>query len=645
MKKSSKTIIFLLLFLKITLVEAGVKDQLLQLQSAKKDTNAVILLSNLCWDYRFISADSARMFGEKALQMARDLRYEKGIAQACNDLGILDIDKADYKKAVVHLNESMQIREKMNDQGGIASIYNKLGIIDQKQGRLKEALQNQLAALKIYQKLGQDRWIGYCLNNIAIIHQNLGDQKKALEYHQMALQYRLKLKDVLGEATSYSNMANLYSKLRDTLQSLSYYEKALALARSIKNDELISGNLSNMANIYMGQKAYVNAIRLFSESLEIRERLGDQKGISSTLSRMGSVFTETGKFPEANRALFRALRIAQDISVLEEQTSALLGIAKLKALTHQLDSAFIYMKEYIAMKDSAYDERIKQQIVEIQTKYENEKLEQDLHLTRQEKEYAEIKLTQRKTQLLLLLFILISMTGAGIFLFYRHQQRQKAAIDAEKLLEQEARLHAVLEGQEEERRRIARELHDGLGQTITAIKLNYQTLLQKAGGQEHQQDFSKLASMLDSASAEVRSISHQMMPKELEQFGLIPAIEGTLKLNLENTPLKYQFEHSGFADRIDSARELVLFRVLQELINNVIKHSGANLLTVQLLKRSSHIVLNVTDNGVGFDVEKFEKKGIGLLNIAGRIDGIKGNLHFESSPGNGTTVTIRIPIA
>jgi signal transduction histidine kinase len=135
-----------------------------------------------------------------------------------------------------------------------------------------------------------------------------------------------------------------------------------------------------------------------------------------------------------------------------------------------------------------------------------------------------------------------------------------------------------------------------------------------------------------------------MIPKELEQFGLVPAVEGMLNLNLENAPVQYLFEHSGFTERIGSHIELVLFRVLQELVSNVIKHSRANQLSVQLVKLKTHVVLNVSDNGVGFDVEKKEKNGIGLLNIASRIDAIKGNLHYESVSGKGTSVTIRTPI-
>lgn len=612
-------------------------------QDAKQDTLLVKAYSDLCWEYRFKSADSSLMFGNRALDLAKKLNYRQGIAQAYNDMAIIFIDKGNYHRATNYLDEAMRIRSVMNDQSGIASVHNKLGIIDQKQGRLKEALEHQLAALQIYEQQRSDRWIGYTYNNIAIIHQNLENVDKALEFHKKALEFRLKLNDRLGEATSYSNMANLYARKHDTIRAVSYYEKALDLARTLNNEELISGNLSNISNIYLARKEYPKALKYFEESLKIREKLGDSKGISSTLSRIGTLFSETGRYREALETLTRSLRMAREISVVEEEMSALLALAKLKALTNELSASFVLMNSYIRKKDSLYNARIKQQILDVQTQYETEQLEQDLELVRKEKENAEIKLQQRKTVLLMILFIVISIAGAAIFLFYRHLQRQKAAAAAEKIRENEARLNAVLEGQEEERRRIARELHDGLGQTLTAIKLNYQALAGKVNSEEQVQEFLKLESMLDSANAEVRSISHQMMPRELEQFGLIAAVEGSLKLVFDKTSVKYNFEHSGFNERIGSHSELVLFRVLQELLNNVIKHSGANMLNVQLLKLSSHVVLNVSDNGIGFDVDKHEKKGIGLLNIAGRIDGIKGHLHYESAPGKGTTVTIRIP--
>lgn len=615
-----------------------------EILNAKADSNKVKQLSDLCWNYRFKSADSALMFGQQALQLATQLNFRKGIAQANNDIAIIYIDRANFRSATNYLNEAMKIRKLLNDSAGIAALYNKLGIIAQKQGRLKDALQNQIDALKIYQNLKLDKYIGYTLNNIAIIHQNLGNYEKALEYHQKALDYRIRLKDQEGEATSYGNMANLYSKMADTVQAINYYEKAIALSRELKKDELVSANLSNTGNIYLARKEFSKALGLFNESLQIRERIGDSKGISSTLSRLGLVFIETGRFAEASEALNRSIKIAKHIAVVEEQLSALLALAKLKALTHQTDSSFILMRQYISLKDSVYDARLKQQILDVQTQYETDKLQQDLYLVKKDKEVTEIKLRQRKTEIWLLIFVIISITGAGIFLFYRHQQRQKTAANAERIMEQEARINAVFQAQEDERRRIAKELHDGIGQTIGAIKLNYQSLSNKASENNFSPEFQKIERMLDNAGKEVRSISHQMIPKELEQFGLVPAVEGMLNLHFEGSPLKVQFEHSGFAGRIGQQIELVLFRVLQELISNIIKHSRAQQVSVQLIKLNTHVVLNVSDDGIGFDVESKEKSGIGLLNMASRIDAVKGNLRFESTPGNGTTVTIRTPI-
>lgn len=633
---------FQLLFISIPAKVKG-NENIHEILLSNPDTNKVKSLSDLCWNYRTKSADSAIIFGEQALALAQNLNFKKGIAQAYNDLGIIYLDKANYRRATDYFKNALTIREKINDLTGIASIHNKLGIIDQKQGRLKEALEHQLSALKIYQQLNQDKWIGYSFNNIAIIHNNLGNLEKALEYHQKALEYRIKLKDQEGEATSYGNMANLFANMKDTVQAVFYYEKAINLSRELQKNDLLSANLSNMANIFMARKNYSEALKLYNESLTLRENIGDSKGISSTLSRIGTVYTETGKYHEAAKALNRSLDIALAISTIEEQLSSLLGLAKLKALTNQPDSAIYLMKLYIATKDSVYDTRIKQQILDVQSQYETDKLEQDLELVKKEKEFTDAKLQNRKTQLLLLISLFFLAIIAGVFLFYRHQQKQKADAAAERIREQEIRMSAVFEAQEEERRRIAKELHDGVGQTITAIRLNYQSLATKAAEKELKSDFVKIEEMLDNAGREVRSISHQMIPRELEQFGLTAAVEGMLNLNLEKTSVQYQFEHSGFSERINPQTELVLFRILQELISNVIKHSKAGNLNVQLIKIKSHVALTVTDNGIGFDLEQKEKNGIGLLNIASRIDGLKGHLRYETAPGAGTIVTIRIP--
>jgi signal transduction histidine kinase len=240
-----------------------------------------------------------------------------------------------------------------------------------------------------------------------------------------------------------------------------------------------------------------------------------------------------------------------------------------------------------------------------------------------------------------LIFIIISITGASIFLFYRRKQKQKAALDATIIHHNEQRIRAVIDGQEEERRRIARELHDGVGQKLAGIKINWENVsdgLMKNTSHTHLKEMSV---MLDSAATEVRTISHQMMPMELEQFGLLPAVDSLLSNNLKHTNIQFSFDHLGFENRLSEAIELNLFRIIQELVSNTIKHADAKQLNIQLLKRQDAVVLIVEDDGKGFKMTNNGNFGLGLMNIESRAKTINATLDIESVIDKGTTIRVR----
>ncbi|RLD42654.1 MAG: hypothetical protein DRI89_06755, partial [Bacteroidetes bacterium] len=204
--------IFILTGLKANTISDSLEYRL----SMVNDTAKIKMLCDLCWEYRVRSADSAILFGNRALQLAEEINYPKGKAQSYNDLGIVYISRGDFPQALDYFNQSMEIRMQLGDTAGMASLFNKIGIVHQKQGNLKLALENQLNALRIYEYLQQDLWIGYCLNNIAIVHQNIGNLDKSLDYHLRALGYRIKMNDVYGEGGSYGNIGNVYFKMGDT---------------------------------------------------------------------------------------------------------------------------------------------------------------------------------------------------------------------------------------------------------------------------------------------------------------------------------------------------------------------------------------------------------------------------------------------
>lgn len=195
--------------------------------------------------------------------------------------------------------------------------------------------------------------------------------------------------------------------------------------------------------------------------------------------------------------------------------------------------------------------------------------------------------------------------------------------------EKEKGLSATIEATENERIRIAKDLHDGVGQQLAALKLQF-------GGMQKK--------LIDNTSADIRNISHQMMPKTLQEFGLINAVDQLLESTLKSSPINFKFEYFGFEERVSKKIEIAIYRILQELVKNVIVHSSANLLNVQLIKNQKNIVLIVEDNGVGFSKSK-KSDGIGLLSLKSRVSDIHGEINFEPSPNSGTLVTARIPIS
>ena len=641
-----KKILFLsvIVFL-VTVLNAGQTiDSLAGILPKSTGINRVNILCDLCWEYRFVSGDSALIYGSQALELAEAIDYNKGVAQAYNDMGIIHVDRGSYAIALDFFNHSMEIRKKLNDSLGMASLYNKMGIVYQKQGKLKEALENAIQALNMYEALGQELWIGYSLNNIAIINYNMGDLSTSIDYHQRALVFRKKLHDRYGEAGSYGNIANVFLEMGDTTLAIANYQKALQITREIKNDESTAAMLANLGTVYLYLGEHNKALNFLNESLQIRERLKDQKAIASSLLKLGTVNMNLKHIQLAGDLLYRGLRIARSIGVIEEEMQAYKEIARWHAQQRNMDSAFIYMDYYSNTRDSVYEQRLSQQIIDTQAKYETEKKEQALELLQHENQLVEISLRQRKTEILLLIFIIISLVGAGIFLFYRRQHKQKLALDLAIIRHNEQRIQAVLDGQEEERRRIARELHDGVGQSLSGVKLKWESISGTIKSDTLRENLQSLSDLIDGAATEVRTISHQMLPKELEQFGLVTALESILHIIKGSGGMACTFNYHNMNERLSQVIELGLFRIAQELINNINKHAEATEVNVQLLKRSKHLVFIVEDNGKGFDYELNKSTGIGLMNIESRVQGLKGILHYESKPRSGTLVTIRIPL-
>lgn len=240
---------------------------------------------------------------------------------------------------------------------------------------------------------------------------------------------------------------------------------------------------------------------------------------------------------------------------------------------------------------------------------------------------------------------LLVMAGA-IIAFVMFYQRRMIAHKLELKTREEEMQHQMLlsaiQSQEEEQRRIARDLHDDLGPMLSAVKLKISQVGRKYEGQGMSAELADSRQMLDITIQQVRGISHRLLPPVLEEYGLVSAIENSCeKLSDEN--LNIELSTGNEFPRLPKETELALYRVIMELLNNIVKHSGATKAGVQLSFTNSNFEIKVFDNGVGFDAKNLDKTaGLGLRNIKSRLNAINAEISFESQPGN--TVAIIRPM-
>lgn len=227
---------------------------------------------------------------------------------------------------------------------------------------------------------------------------------------------------------------------------------------------------------------------------------------------------------------------------------------------------------------------------------------------------------------------LLALVATVLIRMYNNQQRM--------------RFKQVMEAQEGERRRIAADLHDSVGQSLSSVKMMLNYAQHKNAGPDTVKDMIiQSQAVIDSLADEIRTISNNLAPASLRKFGLETAIEEQIRKSQIDDRFNIHFIHMLRGGKMDENMQLAVFRIFQELLTNSIKHSNASEISVQLIEHDDDISFTIEDDGIGFNFQEAldSRKGNGLHNIVSRVSLLGGKLHFDSTPGSGTTVTIQIP--
>jgi signal transduction histidine kinase len=563
-----------------------------------------------------------------------------------NILGIVYQYQAKYDSSDIFLNQFLRIATEAENQELISSAYNNLAINYKNRSDFETSIRYFIEALKGYEMLGLDESSAAVLNDI-------GNTYIYMKNYEMALGYLNKTIDLLKQQESLralSILANTHNSIGYIFRSLNnkdsaffYYNKSLAMKEKVGNLYSWSNTKNNICSLLRDKPN--DCMECYRELLSVQELIKDNAGIVRTKINLAVVYSDTKQYQQSvdqYKEIIDSYSEYCDFTMLSDlykniaDAYSKLGFYK-KAYEHRI----LYDK----YQDSLRNHQVSKEIMNITEQYETEKKEHKIAMQKVEISEAKFKISNRNRLIFGLGGGAVAIVFFSLFIIQRNKRKAQQEKDKAIIEEQEKGLVAIINAQEEERKRVAKDLHDGVGQQISAISLNFQALAKRIDeiSTNLNHDITKIKNMIQEAGTDIRAVSHQMMPRALTEFGLVDALDDMIDKSFSNSSIECHFEHRNMEERLPHNIEIGLYRIAQELLNNIIKHSNANIAHVQLVRDKTHCTLTVHDNGKGIPSTKPE--GIGILNMNSRINALKGEFNLESELGSGTTATVKVRVA
>ncbi len=589
--------------------------------------------------------DSALTLFTQALQLARMSNYTVGKGKALVRISSIHYNNGHYDQCIACCQEVLAMDPKSIIINDLIYAHNNLG----KAYRAKAAYQKasyysqNAMALAIQHNIKDTFLLIDVYAELGLQEGGLGNKEKALQYLQKAEHLCLLSNDTESLCTIIANMTLLTGKKEHAIQSL-------RLGRVFGNYKAQLRGASTLSSLYASEGRKDSALVYMKETERIAHTLSyDKSELISAYFTLSAMQYALNDFGTAEKTLEHTLAYAEKWGVFDRRIPAGHGrLASLYARRGAWQKAFGEQKKVMETYSRFLSEKDAAHAKALEARYQA--AEKDKALTQKQLQISQQKnkLTQKN---ILIGSLALSAFLLGIILYTRMRMNRQKQLSQEKeifilkqqqdLLRQQMEINHLkdqIEGEEKERMRIARELHDGIVSQLIAVKLHFKGALQKVNEKEV---FEPTIKYLEEATSELRKTTHNLMPEKLMQNGLFSALMEYCEKMETASGIKIYFEHFGSLRIQDKSIELSLYRIVQELVQNAIKHAQANHILVEINAEDNYITLTVEDDGLGCTEGSIkEAAGMGLKSIRSRVDALEGTLEIGCIPGKGTAVNI-----
>ncbi|HTN45880.1 MAG TPA: sensor histidine kinase [Flavipsychrobacter sp.] len=597
------------------------------------------LYLDLCELHRTYAIDSFYQYATQAVHAAEKVHNPLLLARARYYVGVYyyNVSNVDSVKSVLaRLNTNMtpKSRETVILSHDIdllqASIF-------MKQNKQKDAMTLYYDVMS--KAGGQQDSSAYlrAMNGVGWSNMELGRFENAISWFQKGIRIPVSAAYERDKVRMYINIASCYGSINKVNIAKHYILDGLKFAEKHQDLFSMANGLNVLGNVYIIEKKTDKAIECLTRATEIRKTIGDPFFAVSDMSQLAILYASNNDYEKAIDLSLKAIQLSKDKKIEAKLPFLYNTLSEIYYKQGNYKDAYLALARLASFKDQRYQDAPAEELDELQVKYETSIKENTIQ--RQQFELS------RKNYLLVGAFVLVGFTALLGLLAYRNaKNKETMRLQTALAKEKEENAKAILEVEEKERMRFAAELHDGLGPMLSAVKYNLSGISPSINSldEEDKQVFEKAMTILDDSCKEVRQVSHSIMPNALLKNGLANAIRDFVS-KIDNKQLRVHLNVSGIENRLDIKKEIAVYRIIQECINNVIKHANASELDLSVVQDSDGLSVAIEDNGKGFNFLHSANNGIGLDNIITRVRYLNGHIDIDSREGNGTLIAFQIP--
>jgi signal transduction histidine kinase len=585
----------------------------------------------------------------------------------------------------------LYVKNILRDSSGLSPflkgrLWEVMASLNWQEGQLLDGISSHRNARNYFLKSNDLSRAAYSLSNIGVCFYYSGKKDSAMKFHLQSIDELKKFPDTRYNALAHYNLGVYFSDLKNFEKADYYLSRAKGFAQSSKDSAVLINVLQILGNISMQQGQWDSAYLRLRESLVYAKALKREYSQALLSNELGTVFLEQKKYDSVLYYCKFPMNFAKGINEIPMYVQACFNSAQAyealgneaasreilkKALSKEKQTGEIvfgsniykwlakasyklgdYKRAYELvevvnrLRDSSMKVSSTELNTELEVKYQTAQKEIALSQQRLELTQKDLQIQRSRSKLYYLLAGLLIASFLIVILYLQSRnkkllhQRELKSLNQQKEIQL---LQALTQGEEKERNRIAKDLHDGVAGILSAVKMHFSNLQSNEIEIHNQSSFRQGMELLNEATNEIRKTSHNLMPEVLFQHGLDKALNRYCS-SISSATLEIEYYAIGNISRYVESFELSVYRMVQELLNNVIKHSGASEAMVQVSEQNNLLLITIEDNGMGIDQQGMDENGMGLIGLQSRVKSLNGKMNIQSEKGQGLNVYLEFEV-